>query len=115
MSRPFSTPRRFPRLQAAHPLFVELVEGGSRGGFGRTEVIGEGGCMFTSRQRMGFLSLMRLFISAGGRVVHADARVAYERPRHDGRFEVGVEFLRLSPTDRAHLRALVASRLSVDH
>jgi hypothetical protein len=115
MGRPQTVHRRFPRLQAAHPLFVEIFDDRAAGVFARTEVIAEGGCMFTSTDSFGFRSLMRLFISTGGRIVNADARVAYERRRRDGRYEVGVEFLRVSPVDRAHLRALVDSQLTVDH
>lgn len=77
-------------------------------GFSRTRSLGEGGCSFKSPQNLGFRSLMKVAISVQGKVVNADGRVVYERPLESG-YEVGVEFLRLAPEDRLHIRALVAS------
>lgn len=67
--------------------------------------------MFPSPRRVGYLSLLKLSISIGGRIVNADGRVAYERwrPKGEGEdIEVGIEFLRLSAADRAFLRGLCA-------
>jgi hypothetical protein len=100
--------RRFPRLSCDHPIFVEVLADRGPQGFSRTRTLGEGGCSFKSPQNLGYLSLMKLAISVQGKVVNADGRVVYERPHDDG-VEVGIEFLRLAPEDRLHIRALVAS------
>ena len=102
------TARRFPRLTCDHPVFVEVLAERGPQGFSRTRSLGEGGCSFKSPQHLGYLSLMKLAISVQGKVVNADGRVVYERPQDDG-YEVGIEFLRLAPEDRLHIRALVAS------
>ena len=99
--------RRFPRLDTVHPLFVEVLEERGPQGFSRTRSLGEGGCSFKSPQHLGYLSLMKLAISVQGKVVNADGRVVYERPQEGG-YEIGIEFLRLAPEDRLHIRALVA-------
>ena len=91
-----------------HPVFVEVLAERGPQGFSRTRTLGEGGCSFKSPQNLGYLSLMKLAISVQGKVVSADGRVVYERPQ-DGGYEVGIEFLRLAPEDRLHIRALVAS------
>jgi hypothetical protein len=100
--------RRFPRLRCDHPVFVEVIEERGPQGFSRTRSLGEGGCSFKSPQNFGYLSLMKLAISVEGKVLKADGRVVYERPQEGG-IEVGIEFLRLAPEDRLHIRALVAS------
>jgi hypothetical protein len=101
--------RRYPRISCDLPMFVEQIGDGELQGFTRTQVIGEGGCMFLSPRQVGYLSLIKLSISAGGKVVSADGRVVYERSRPSREVEVGIEFLRLSPTDREHLRVLCAA------
>ncbi|HZF09661.1 MAG TPA: hypothetical protein VFE33_12795, partial [Thermoanaerobaculia bacterium] len=49
-----------------------------------------------------------LLIAVQGRVIRADARVAYEIPKGEKEHQVGVEFLRLHPSDRALLSSLIA-------
>jgi hypothetical protein len=102
--------RRFPRLKAEHPVFVEVLDERGPQEFSRTRSIGEGGCSFRSPQGIGYLSLMKVAISLQGRVVAADGRVVYavHLPGRDSGFEVGVEFLRVSAEDRLHIRAMVA-------
>ena len=99
--------RRFPRLKAEHPVFVEMLAERSGGEFARTRSIGEGGCSFHSSEGVGYLSLMKLSIALQGKVVTADGRVVYAVRDRNG-FEVGVEFLRVSSEDRMHIRSLVA-------
>jgi hypothetical protein len=106
----YRRPRRYPRVSCQAPLYVEQIGDGDFQGFSRTHVLGEGGCMFVSPTKVGFLSLLKLSILLDGRVLAADGRVAYELPRERsaaeaGEVEVGVEFLRMSALDRAHLRA----------
>ncbi|HVS01706.1 MAG TPA: PilZ domain-containing protein [Thermoanaerobaculia bacterium] len=102
--------RRFPRASGEFPMFVELLSGRPYAGFSRTRTLGSGGCMFETDETLGFLSLMKMSISVGGRIVNADGRVAYERRTGDQRVEVGVEFLRVAPADRSHLEDVVLTR-----
>jgi hypothetical protein len=100
--------RRFPRVKAERPVLLRrLGEEEPFEAFVKTHVIGLGGCMFVSREPLGFGSLMELLISVEGRVLRTDGRVAYEL-RKGEEHQVGVEFLRIAPADRAVLESLVA-------
>ena len=82
----------------------------------RTHTIGLGGCMFVSPEPVGYGALMEVFISCRGGVARTDGRVVWERPHRDPyrrgnqsdeeRVEVGIEFLRMSPSDRRLLTPL---------
>ena len=102
--------RRFPRVQAEHAVMVRLLGTKAFEEFARTRVIGPGGCMFVSEESLGFGSLMELSIALRGRVVKTDCRVVYEIRKTPSEHQVGVEFLRISPTDRAFLESFVAQR-----
>jgi len=99
--------RRFARLRVEQPLFVEVLQDRGAQGFSRTRSLGEGGCSFRITDDIGYLSLMKVAISLSGHVVTADGRAVYQLPQNDGGYEVGVEFLRVSPEDRLHIRQLV--------
>lgn len=99
--------RRFPRKPAAVP--VELRVLGEAEPFEdslTTKVLGLGGCCVVSPEPLGFASLLDLKLDFPDRSVRADGRVAYELAK-DGGYEVGVEFLRLMPRDRAWLEEVV--------
>jgi hypothetical protein len=108
MGQGYRKDRRFPRIPAEHAVMVRLLGGPRFEGFAKTRVIGLGGCMFVNRESLGYGSLMELLIAVQGRVIRADARVAYEIPKGEKEHQVGVEFLRLHPTDRALLSSLIA-------
>jgi PilZ domain len=100
--------RRFPRVRCQRPALIRLLGAGEAfEDITRTRVIGSGGCMFVSSEPLGFSSLVELLIAVDGSVVRTDGRVAYEIRRRDAEYEVGVEFLRISATDRQKLEALV--------
>lgn len=99
--------RRFPRMQAQHVCMVRLLGVQPFEEFARTRVIGPGGCMFVSQESLGFGSLMELSISLKGRVLRTDSRVVYEIRKGANEHQVGVEFLRISPADRAFLESIV--------
>ena len=107
MGQGYRKDRRFPRVPAEHAVLVRLLGGPRFEGFAKTRVIGLGGCMFVNRESLGYGSLMELLISVSGRVIRADARVAYEVPKGK-EHQVGVEFLRLAPSDRELLSSLIA-------
>lgn len=101
--------RRFPRVQAEHAVMVRLLGVRPFEEFARTRVLGPGGCMFVSEESLGYGSLMELSIALQGRVLKTDSRVVYEVVQN-GKHQVGVEFLRISPADRAFLETVVAQR-----
>jgi len=95
--------RRFPRMPAEIVVLVSKPEPQAAEGFGKTRVVGLGGCCFVVPASLGVGSPIDLSLSIGGRVVSALAQVVYEIPR-DGGVEVGVEFVRLDSSDRQFLR-----------
>lgn len=107
--QPRTPVRRFPRVDAQHVCMVRVL-GGLRSfeEFARTRVIGTGGCMFVSRESLGYGSLMELSISMQGRVLRTDGRVVYEIERSPTEHQVGVEFLRISPADKMFLEGVMA-------
>lgn len=102
--------RRFPRVQAEHAVMVRLLGTKTFEEFARTRIIGAGGCMFVSEESLGYGSLMELCIALRGRVVKTDSRVVYEIRKSPTEHQVGVEFLRIAPTDRAFLETFVVQR-----
>ncbi len=110
--RPFPAKRRFPRVRVDRPALVRRVDPEPHEkpfeDFARARVLGAGGCMFESSEPLGYGSLTELLISLGGRVVKADSRVVWEVPEETGRHQVGVEFLRISPQDRALIESIAS-------
>ena len=103
--------RRFPRVQAVHAVMVRLLGVRPFEEFARTRILGPGGCMFVSEESLGFGSLMELSIAVQGRVLKTDSRVVYEISKGPTEHQVGVEFLRISPADRAFLESLVGQQV----
>jgi hypothetical protein len=99
--------RRFPRVPAEHAVMVRLLGVRPFEEFARTRIIGPGGCMFVSEESLGFGSLMELSIAVQGRVLKTDGRVVYEIRKSPTEHQVGVEFLRITPADRAFLESVV--------
>jgi c-di-GMP-binding flagellar brake protein YcgR len=109
MMNPLPKIRRFPRVQAEHAVMVRLLGVRPFEEFARTRILGPGGCMFVSEESLGYGSLMELSIALQGRVLKTDSRVVYENEQN-GMHQVGVEFLRISPADRAFLETIVVQR-----
>ena len=95
--------RRFPRMPAEIVVLVSTSEPQPIEGFGKTRVVGLGGCCFIVPTSIGVGKLIDLALSIAGRVISASAQVVYELPAEKG-IEVGVEFLRLDTGDRQFLR-----------
>lgn len=102
--------RRFPRVNAEHAVMVRLLGTQRFEEFARTRILGPGGCMFVSEESLGFGSLMELSIALQGRVLKTDSRVVYEIRKSPTEHQVGVEFLRISPADRAFLESFMARK-----
>lgn len=102
--------RRFPRARVDRPALVRLVDPSPQQvheDFAKARVLGAGGCMVVSTFPLGYGSLTDVLIALGDRVVRADGRVVWEQERGPGLHEVGVEFLRISQDDRAHIESVI--------
>jgi hypothetical protein len=97
--------RRFPRIRSGNSFPVKRLDDETIGAFGKTRVIGIGGCMFVSEEEFGPGTLLGMAISVQGRAIQVVARVAYLRPQ-GSRFETGVEFLQADPWDRGLIEDL---------
>lgn len=100
--------RRFPRASSEHAVLLRLLGGQPFEEFARTQVLSPGGCMLVSRESLGYSTLMELMIAVKRRVIKTDARVAWEQRKNDSSYQVGIEFLRISPADRAFLESVVS-------
>lgn len=104
--------RRFPRVPSEHPVRIRVLGERRPETMTATRVLSVGGCMLVSDRSIGYGSLVELHISLDGRLLRADARVAWERRKNGDAHEVGVEFLSITERDRAVLERLVASKLA---
>ena len=100
--------RRFPRIPSRNSVVLRKIGANPRGELTLTRVVGLGGCSFVHPTPQGVGSTLYLSILVGEEIGQARLRVAYERPRPDGRYEIGVEFQEISEKDRALLESLVA-------
>lgn len=101
-----SQTRRFPRIPAEYPLLAELTEEPEIGGFGLTNVVGLGGCSFLANRTFGQNRRLKLTISISGKIIEAEARVIYENLAEKDKWEIGVEFVKISPFDKYSIEAL---------
>jgi hypothetical protein len=97
--------RRFPRVPSNYAVLVRRIGDEDVEAFGKTRTVGAGGCMFSHDGPLGDGSLLHLLIKVRGEVVGADARVAWER-QVDGRWEIGVEFVRVDDAGEARLQQM---------
>lgn len=99
----FSEQRRFSRIPSTCSVLVRFPDGAQPQRFSNTQVVGMGGCGFLYPREIGLGTHLWLDIAVGSKLVEAEAQVSYCRPTDGPLFEVGVEFLRLSPSDRTVL------------
>jgi len=85
------------------------LEDGGEEALARTGVVGLGGCMVVHDEPLAAGRLLELIVSVRGGVIRADGRVVYCREREDGRWEAGIEFLRISDDDLKAIAALFES------
>lgn len=103
--RPAGT-RRYPRIPAEYPVMVELIGEPKAGGFGITNVVGLGGCGFQAEESYGVNTMIKVTLSVKGQMVEADSRVVYENRLEDGKWEIGVEFVKISSFDKFEIESL---------
>lgn len=101
--------RRFSRFPAGFALLVRRLGESEAENLAKTEVVGLGGCLFTHPEPLGLEETVELMISVRGAVLKAQARVAYEMPREDGKYDIGVEFLAVSEEDKKTLLSVLES------
>jgi len=107
-----SPTRRYPRIRSQHTVRLRILGERRPESVMQTQVISPGGCLLVSERSIGFGSLMELAITLDGQIVRVDARAAWETRVSRTEYEVGVEFLRISPKDRTLLDRMVRERLS---
>lgn len=100
--------RRYPRIPSKNSVLVKKLGDAVVEGFATTQVVGLGGCMFTSAEPLGEGTFLDLLISIRGTVAKALAKVVYENPLPEDGYEVGVEFVLISDLDRRLLEVLWA-------
>jgi hypothetical protein len=98
--------RRFPRVPSENVVLFQKLETGSEEELAKTRVVGLGGCMFVSETPVNRGALIELLISVSGRVVKTEGRVVWSEEKGPREFHVGVEFVKLSPSDRHTLSKL---------
>jgi c-di-GMP-binding flagellar brake protein YcgR len=108
MSYTETTRRRFPRIRSESPVHIRRLGPAATEGCAKTGTLGLGGCMFVAREGVGEGSLVDLLISVQPQqVIEARGRVVYEHHANGSSFEVGVEFLTISESDRLVLQSIL--------
>ena len=106
MEEHYEVRRRFPRVPSENAVMVTKLSEDRLEGFTKTRVMGLGGCLLVSDERLGVGSLLEILISVRGRVAKSVGRVVYEIPKADKEVEVGVEFVDIDEPDREVIEGL---------
>jgi hypothetical protein len=102
----YATQRRFPRIPSANTVLVRRLQPKEREILSKTRVVGLGGCMFVTDEKLDAGELVEVLIVVSMQVVETRARIVYLIPS-DGRFEVGVEFIQIDSEGRALIEGLL--------
>ncbi len=108
MTKLYPIQRRYPRAAIEGATLVRCDRNPVTEGFTKTRVIGLGGCGFESDEPLGIGRLVELWIKlpSAAQPVRALGRIVYERSLSPGRYEVGVEFLRVPAEHREAISKL---------
>lgn len=79
-----------------------------------THTLGLGGLAFESPEPVGYGCLVETLISFREGLARTDGRVVWEHPRESGKVDVGVEFLRITPTDRRRVAHLIREQRAAE-
>lgn len=93
-------------MPAATTVLVESLDADGREEFARTSTLSRGGCGFLSPEPLDEGTAVRLLIAAGSEVIRARCRVVYSVEIDSG-YEVGVEFVQITPEDETALDRLL--------
>jgi hypothetical protein len=100
--------RRFPRIPATSTVLVAQVDGRVVDQFARTRIVGLGGCGFVYPEPLAGGAIVELMIATRPVAIKTLARAVYSRPLGDGTgYEIGVEFLALTPEHKRSLEDLL--------
>ncbi len=109
MPEKFNAKRRFPRIATEHTVIVKKLGPDMLEDFSKIRVMGPGGCMFVSDEQFDTGTALELLIAVRGQSIKVRGRVVYEIPKHESEYEIGVEFVDISPRDRHTLESFFKS------
>ena len=95
--------RKFSRIPSECSVLVRFTDATEPQRFSTTHVVGLGGCSFMNPGDIPLKTRLRLDIAVGDSVVECDAQVVNSTKGVGPLYEIGVEFLQLTPSDRALL------------
>jgi hypothetical protein len=101
--------RRFPRFLAEYPVLVRKAGKIGSEKLAKTRTIGGGGCMFIFHEPIAVGTELDLVISCSGRIIKAHSRVVWQSTTNPYQNEIGVEFLRMTPDDKATFEETLAA------
>jgi len=107
--QPESPVRRFPRIPAKHSIVVRKIGGPLQGRLATTAILGLGGCCFTHVEPQEVGHTLYLSILIGHELAQARVRVVYTRPRDEGDYEIGVEYVEVPQRDLDLIEGLVGA------
>jgi len=91
--------RRFPRIKSEILVLVKRVGAEALEELTKTQMLGLGGCMFTNPEPLGEGATIEITLAVKHKVVKAVGRVLYEIRQPDDTYNIGVEFVQISPAD----------------
>ncbi len=93
--------RRSGRVRRRNPALLEAIEQEGRGAFGITVDVGRGGCSVIAPTLLQPGASLRLYLSVRSEVLEAEGRIVHHRAMPDGRYEMGIEILKMDPVQRS--------------
>ena len=97
--------RRFPRICSEKPVHIRKLGTATHETTAKTRQISLGGCTVINRAPVGTGTPVELLIAVRKQqVIQAMGTVVYEHALNAMYYEVGVEFMAISPGDRALLQ-----------
>lgn len=97
--------RRFPRIRTEKPVHIKKLGAAALEGAAKTRQISLGGCTVINKVPVGMGTPVELLIAVRRQqVIQAMGTVIYENAINDRAYEVGVEFMAISPRDRILLQ-----------
>ncbi len=93
--------RRFERFPIECTVMIERLDEPREGAFCATRDLSRGGCSVTLPEPVEGSGWLRLYIALDHEVLEAESRVVHARRLEEGRYAVGLEFLKVDPFHRA--------------
>ncbi len=107
MNDPSAKERRvYPRLPRKQQMLITGIDAEHLKKSAETSTMGLGGCAFELDEELPPGTLLKLLLALDLKVVKATARVVYSKPVADGRYEIGAQFIDISPEDRSEITRL---------